>query len=183
MSPFVILAIITLIFLIILRFFWSRYNSFVIARNQVKNDFSDIEVQLKRKASLIERLVTLVREYAKHESGTFEEVAKARSALDTSKTAGETAAAENMLSKTLRSLFAVVENYPKLVASENFQGLRDDLKQTEDNIAKYREVYNETVKDYNNMVQTFPNLLAAGLFKFYEEELFQVSEAVANEQA
>lgn len=175
----VILAIIALILLIIFRFFLSRYNAFVVARNQVKTDFSDIDIQLKRKASLVEQLVSMVKDYAKHEKETFENVASARAALDTSKTAGEAAKAENLFSQTLRSLFAVVENYPKLQASENFLSLRDDLKETENLIAKYREEYNLAVQFYNNMVQMFPNLLAANLFKFYEEEPFQVNETTA----
>jgi LemA protein len=154
---------------------WSLYNRFIVQRNKVKTDYSDIDIQLKRRASLIDQLASLVKEYAKHEKETFEDVAMARSALDTSKSVKEAAKAENMLSSTLRSLFSVVENYPKLQASENFITLRDDLKETENMIAQYRETYNKTVQDYNNLVQTFPNLLAARLFQFYDEEFFEMS--------
>lgn len=115
----------------------------------------------------------MVKEYAKHEKGTFQGVARARSALDTSRTVQEAAQAESMFSKTLRSLFAVVENYPKLQASEGYQRLMADLKESEDLVAKYREEYNRSVQVYNNSIQTFPNLLVAGLFGFMEEELFQ----------
>ncbi|MCL5090795.1 MAG: LemA family protein [Patescibacteria group bacterium] len=169
---------------LILVYLWSVYNGFVVERNQVKTDYSDIDIQLKRRASLIEQLAALVKDYAKHEKETFENVSRARAALDTSKTAGQAAKAENMLSQTLRSLFSVVENYPKLLANESFQGLREDLKETENLIAKYREEYNKTVQNYNNLIQTFPNLLAASVFQFHEEELFQeMPEAVKEDGA
>lgn len=170
---FIILGALSVILLFILLYLWATYNSFIVSRNQVKTDFSDIEVQIKRRASLIEQLAQMVKEYATHEKSTFENVAKARAALDTSKSVGDTARAENMLTQTLRSLFMVIEDYPKLQASQNYLTLRDDLKETEDNIARYREDYNKTVQEYNNAIQTFPNLLVAALFKFYEEELFR----------
>lgn len=173
-SLFVVLSVLGGILFFILLYLWATYNTFIIRRNQVKTDFSDVEVQIKRRASLIERLATLVKEYAKHENATFENVAKARSALDTSKSVKDTAKAENMLTQTLRSLFMVTENYPKLQANENFLSLQTELKETENKIAQYREEYNQSVQQYNNLVQTFPNLLAAGLFQFQTEELFQV---------
>lgn len=156
----------------ILLYLWAMYNTFVTERNKVKTDYADIDVQLKRRASLIENIATLVREYAKHEKSTFEDVAKARSAIDNAKSAKESAKADNMLTSTLRSLFAVSEAYPKLLASENYQKLNETLQQTENGIAQYRETYNQTVLNYNNMLQIFPNLLVAKLFGFTEEELF-----------
>lgn len=175
MTLFAILGTVAGIILFTLLYVWSTYNAFITKRNQVKTDYADIDVQVKRRASLIENLANLVKEYAKHEKETFENVAKARSALDTSKNAAEAAKAENMFSQTLRSLFSVVEAYPKLQASENFQQLREDLKETENLIARYREEYNLTVQEYNNLIQTFPNLLAAALFQFRSEELFQAT--------
>lgn len=157
---------------VILLCLWIMYNSFIGARNQVKTDFADIDVQLRRRASLIENLVALVREYAKHENETFSQVAEARSALDKPRGAKETQAIDNMLTSALRSLFAVSEAYPKLLASENYKTLRDDLKETEDSIARYREEYNQTVLAFNTNIQIFPNLLAAKLFGFKDEELF-----------
>lgn len=154
-------------------YLWATFNTLIRKRNQVKTDFSDIDVQLKRRASLIQTLADLVRDYAKHEKETFENVSRARSALDASKTAHESAKAENMLSQTLRSLFMVVENYPKLQASENFRTLRDDLNQTENFIAQYREDYNRSVQNYNNAIQTFPNLLVVNILGFHQEELYQ----------
>jgi len=161
------------VLLLISLWLWGKYNTFIKTRNQVKTDFSDIDVQLKRRASLIERLAQLVKEYATHEKGTFENVAKARAALDTSKTAKEAAKAENMFTDTLKSLFAVVESHPKLQASQNYKDVQVELATTENLIAKYREEYNKTVQHYNNLVLTFPSLLAAKLFNFYEEDLFK----------
>lgn len=161
----------------VLLFLWTKYNSFIGARNKVKTDFADIDVQLRRRASLIENLVEVVREYAKHEKGTFSDVARARTALENPHGPKDSAKADNMLSQTLKSLFAVSEAYPALRASENFQSLRGDLKETEDRIAEYRETYNQTVLDYNTTIQTFPNLLVANLFGFLEEELFETDSA------
>jgi len=153
-------------------FLWGAYNSFIIARNKVKTDFADIDVQLKRRASLIENLASVVKEYSKHEQNTFENVAKARAAINNTQGAKDSAKAENMLTEALRSLFAVSEAYPELQASKNYSKLQDDLKETENLISAYRETYNQTVLDFNTQIQTFPNLLAAGLFGFKEEELF-----------
>lgn len=157
----------------ILLFLWFTYNAFIRQRNKVKTDFADIDVQLKRRASLIENLVAIVREYAKHEKTTFSDVAKARATLDKPHSPKQSAIADNILTSALRSLFAVSEDYPDLVASKNYQDLRGDIKETENLIANYREEYNQTVLDFNTMLQTFPNLLAASLFGFKEEELFQ----------
>lgn len=160
----------------ILLFLWAKYNGFITARNKVKTDFADINVQLRRRASLIENLVEVVREYAKHEKTTFSDVAKARSALENPHGPKDSAKADNMLTQTLKSLFAVSEAYPELRASENYQSLRGDIKETEDKIAQYREQYNQTVLDYNTTIQTFPNLLVANLFGFQEEELFEIDQ-------
>lgn len=169
------------IFCFLFLYLWGSYNTFIKSRNQVKTDFADVDVQLKRRASLIENLASVVKAYAKHEKDTFEGVAKARSALNSAQGPKDSAKAENMFTQTLRSLYAVSESYPELRASENFQRLQDDLKQTEDSIAQYREVYNQTVLSYNTKIQTFPNLLAAGLFGFSEEELFEVANPESTE--
>lgn len=159
--------------LFLLMYIWSTYNAFIRSRNQVKTDFADVDVQLKRRASLIDNLVEVVREYSKHEKDTFENVAKARTALNQPHGPKEAAHVENMLADTMKTLFAVSESYPKLRASENYQRLQSDLKETEDNVAKYRETFNQSVMAYNTLLQTFPNLLVSGLFGFHEEELFQ----------
>jgi len=176
-----LLWIVGVILLVILLYLWATFNAFIEGRNRVKTDFADIDVQLRRRASLIENLVEIVREYAKHEKGTFKEVTEARSALESPHGPKESAKIENMLTQTLKSLFAVSEAYPKLQASQNYQRLQDDLKETEDLIAKYREEYNQTVLEFNTMVQTFPNLLVASLFGFRDEELFQPGETGRDE--
>ncbi len=167
-----LLAIVTLIFI----FLWQKYNQFVILKNQVKTDFADIDVQLKRRASLIERLAGMVREYATHEEKTMTQVAKARSMIDSSKTAQDAAKAENFLTQTLRSLAMVVEAYPKLQANDGYLELQKELQGTENKVATYRESYNMTVLDYNNQVQTFPNLIAATIFQFKPESLFTAQD-------
>ncbi|PIY80684.1 MAG: hypothetical protein COY80_01760 [Candidatus Pacebacteria bacterium CG_4_10_14_0_8_um_filter_42_14] len=173
MSIFQILSIISATIGAILLYLLATYNSLIRLRNRVKTDFSDVDIQLHRRSSIIQSLVELVKEYAKHEKETFTGVAKARAALDNSKTAGEKAQADNMLTDTLRSLMMVTEAYQELKADKNFQELHRDLLSTENMIAKYREEYNRTVERFNNMIQTFPNLLVAGLFAFNSEPLFQ----------
>lgn len=168
-----LLWILTGLLAFVLLFLWNRYNAFVSGRNRVKTDFADIGVQLRRRASLIENLVAVVREYAKHEKTTFSDVTKARAALENPHGPKDSAKADNMLTQTLKSLFAVSEAYPELRASENYQSLRGDIKETEDRIAQYRETYNQTVLNYNTTIQTFPNLLVVNLFGFQDEELFE----------
>lgn len=172
---FPVLGVLAIILILVLIFLLTRYNSFIKNRNQVKTDFSDIDIQLTRRSSLIGKLVEIVQGYAKHEKSTFTQVTEARSALDNSKTVQEKAQADNLLTQTLKSIFMVVENYPELKANENYLQLQRDLKETEDNIAHYREDYNRSVQEYNNSIQTFPNLLAAFIFKFYEEDFFQTT--------
>ncbi len=168
---FLVLGVLSIALIFIMMYFWKMYNAFIVMQNQVKTDFSDILVQIKRRASLIETLAALVKEYAKHEQDTFQNVAKARSAVDTSKSTKDAAKAENMLTDTLRSLFAVSENYPKLQASANYADLQAQLEETENLIAQYRETYNVAVQQYN-LIQVFPNLIPAAVFKFTEEDFF-----------
>lgn len=175
-SPIQLLWTITGVILVIFFYVWSVYNAIVRKRNQVRTDFSDIDIQLKRKSSLVQNLADLVREYAKHEQTTLENVAKARSAVDTSKSARDQAKAENMITETMRSLFMVVEQYPQLQASENYKLLRNDLSETENMIANYREEYNRSVQDYNTYIQTFPNLLITKVLRISDEQLFQTAE-------
>lgn len=168
--PFFAILSVGLIFIFL--YFWKMYNAFIVMHNQVKTDFSDVLIQIKRRASLIERLASLVKEYAKHENETFKQVAQARSAVDTSNSTKSAAKAENMLTDTLRSLFAVSESYPKLQASTNYADLQSQLEETENLIAQYREQYNIAVQEYNNLLQVFPNLIPAAIFKFTEEDFF-----------
>ena len=177
MSITLIVGIIVLIIIIIVVvYFISIYNSLVNLRNRVKNAWSQIDVQLKRRTDLIPNLVETVKGYAKHERGVFENVTKARAGLMNAQTVQENAKANNMLTDALKSLFAVAENYPDLKASQNFQDLQRQLSETEDKIAYSRQFYNDTVLMYNNKIQMFPSNLVANQFHFEESEFFEVPE-------
>lgn len=152
------------------------YNSLITLRNRVREAWSQIDVQLKRRSSLIPNLVEAVKGYAKHEKSVFAEVTKARSALMSAGNPGEAAAANNMLTGALKSLFAVAEAYPALRASENFKQLQDELSDTETKVAASRQFYNTNVLDYNTSLQTFPTALIAGMFNFMPDEFFKASE-------
>ena len=173
----IIEIIILIIVILLVIYVVSIYNSLVTLRNRVKNAWSQIDVQLKRRTDLIPNLVETVKGYATHERGVFENVAKARSGLMNATTVKETAEANNVLTDTLKSLFAVAENYPQLKASENFRELQNSLQETEDKIAYSRQFYNDTVLMYNNKVQMFPSNLMANAFNFTESEFFEVAES------
>lgn len=155
------------------------YNSLVRLSVRVDEAWSDITVQLKRRADLIPNLVNTVKGYAKHESGVFEEVTKARAAVVDAKGVQETADAENMLTGALKSLFAVAEAYPDLKANENFKHLQEELVDTEDKIQAARRFYNGSARDLNIKVKTVPYNFFAGMFGFKEREFFEVEEAEA----
>lgn len=152
------------------------FNGLITKRNRVKEAYSQIDVQLKRRASLIPNLVESVKGYVKHEKEVLEEVTKARSALMSAGTPGKQAAANDMLTGALKSLFAVAEAYPTLKANENFKQLQDELSDTETKVAASRQFYNTNVLDYNTSIQTFPNSFFAGMFNFGPEEFFKASE-------
>lgn len=152
------------------------YNSLVRLKNQVKNAFAQIDVQLKRRNDLIPNLMETVKGYMKHEKEVLENVTKARSAIMAAETFDDKAKASNMLSSTLKSLFAVSENYPQLKANENFMQLQEELTGTENKIAYSRQSYNDMVMMYNNKVETFPSNMLAGMFNFVQEKLFETPE-------
>ncbi|MDY0266880.1 MAG: LemA family protein [Methanimicrococcus sp.] len=150
------------------------YNGLVKSRNFVENAWGQIDVQLKRRYDLIPNLVETVKGYAGHEKETLENVVKARSAMMGATTVAEKAEASNMLSSTLKSLFAVAENYPDLKANDSFLDLQKQLKESEDKIAYTRQFYNDTVTKYNIDIQTIPRNIIAGMFGFTKKELFEV---------
>ncbi len=152
------------------------YNSLVTLRNRVREAWSQIDVQLKRRSSLIPNLVEAVKGYAKHEKDVFAEVTKARSALMKADNPHAAAEANNMLTGALKSLFAVAEAYPNLRATENFKQLQDELSDTETKVAASRQFYNTNVLDYNNSLQMFPTMLIANMFHFMPEEFFKATE-------
>lgn len=154
----------------------ATYNNLVTLRNRVREAWSQIDVQLKRRSSLIPNLVETVKGYAKHEKGVLEEVTKARTALMGAKDPHSAADANNMLTGALKSLFAVAENYPQLRASENFKQLQDELSDTETKVAASRQFYNTNVLDLNNTMEMFPQVLIANMFGFKKEEFFKATE-------
>jgi len=165
-----------LVVLIIVIFFTiiiAVYNSLIKLQNGVEGAWSQINVQLERRSDLIDNLVETVKGYSIHEKTTFQEVSQARSQLNNAETVKENEEADNVLTGTLKSLFAVAENYPELKADENFLELQDQLSQTEDKIADYRELYNEIVLTYNNKREVFPNSIIANFFSFPEAEYFE----------
>lgn len=164
-------------FLLILAFYiWYLYNNLITLRMRVKEAWSQIDVQLKRRADLIPNLVESVKGYAKHEKSVFENVTKARSALLKAKGPANKATANNELVGALKTLFAVAENYPQLKANENFLQLQKELSDTEDKVAYARQFYNTAVTEYNTRLAIFPNVFIANYFAFKKEEFFEASE-------
>jgi len=161
------------------------YNGLVKLRVRVDEAWSDITVQLKRRADLIPNLIESVRGYAKHEKEVFEKVTEARSAIMSAAQKGpkEAAVAENQFEGALKSLFAVAENYPDLKATQNFQQLSAEITDTEDKIQASRRFYNGGVRDLNTKIQTFPSNIFAGLFGFKLREFFEVEDRAALEDA
>ena len=170
-----LLPILIVIIIIILVAIVAIYNGLVTARNKVKNAWAQIDVQLNRRADLIPNLVETVKGYAAHESSVFEDVTAARAGLMNANGVKEISEANNQLSSTLKTLFAVAENYPELKANENFKDLQAQLAQTEDKIAYSRQFYNDTVLMYNNKCQTFPSNIFAGMFGFKEADFFEAA--------
>ncbi len=153
------------------------YNRLVVMRTRVNNAWSQIDVQLRRRYDLIPNLVEAVKGYATHEKKLFLEVTEARSRAVSAGAVGEQAEAENMLTGTLRSLFAVAENYPDLKANQNFMMLQEELSGTESKIAFARQFYNDTVMNFNAGIQTFPNSVIAGMFAFKKRDYFEADES------
>lgn len=156
-----------------------KYNSFVTLRNRVEESWADIDVQLKRRYDLIPNLVNIVKGYAAHESSVFEKVTEARANSISAEQKGDKAGiaeSENMLTGTLKSLFAVAESYPDLKANTNFLELQRELSDTENKIQAARRFYNGNVRDVNTAIQAFPGNLIASMFKFKAMEFYQLEE-------
>jgi LemA protein len=177
MPALIILIVLAVIVLGILLWIAGAYNGLVRLRNQVENAWAQIDVQLKRRCDLIPNLVETVKGYAKHESGTLEKVIQARNMAMAATTVGERAQAENALTGTLKTLFAVAEAYPDLKANSNFISLQEELTSTENKVAFSRQFYNDSVMSYNTSIEVFPQNFIAGLFHFVRREFFEVKEA------
>lgn len=169
---------------VLVLFVWATYNGLVKLKVRVEEAWSDITVQLKRRADLIPNLVESVKGYASHEKEVFENVTKARADVlsATAKGPAETAKAENQFEGALKSLFAVAEAYPQLRASENFQQLQAELVDTEDKIQGSRRFYNAGVRDLNTKIQQFPANVVAGMFSFKSKEFFEVEDMASVEK-
>lgn len=180
----ILLWVVLALVVVVVGFFWVTYNSLVKLKVRVEEAWSDITVQLKRRADLIPNLIETVKGYAAHEKQVFEDVTKARSEVLAATTKGpaETAKAENQFEGALKSLFAVAEAYPQLRASENFQQLQNELVDTEDKIQASRRFYNGGVRDLNTKVQQFPSNLIAGMLGFASKEFFEVEDMAAVEK-
>jgi len=157
------------------------YNRLITLLNRAKEAFADIDVQLKRRYNLIPNLVETVKGYATHERELFEKVTKARTQAMGAQTMKERGEAENVLSSTLKTLFAVAENYPQLKASENFLELQRELRDTEDKIQAARRFYNTNVRDLNIKIESFPVNLIASTLGFKKMEFFEIETAIARE--
>ncbi len=167
---------IVLAILLTLVYVWSTYNSLIRLKNNVEEGYSTMDVYLKKRYDLIPNLVATVKGYAKHEKETLEKVVQARNlAMDA--TGADKAKAENALSSTLKSLFALSENYPELKANANFMDLQSQLQQLELDIANARKYYNGVVKQLNNRIQVFPSNIIARMFGFTAKEMYEVDSA------
>ncbi|HEY4506705.1 MAG TPA: LemA family protein [Candidatus Paceibacterota bacterium] len=173
--------IILLVVVVVALWFMGAFNILVRSRNRVKESWSDIDVQLKRRYDLIPNLVETVKGYASHESQVFERVTKARSAAMGASSIAEHGQAENMLSGALKSLFALSEAYPTLRASENFAKLQDELSDTENKIQAARRFYNTNVMTINTQIEQFPTNIVAGMFGFKKEQFFELDNAAQRE--
>lgn len=161
----------------IIMFFWAGYNGLVRKKNECEEGFATMDVYLQKRYDLIPNLVATVKGFAKHESETLEKVIQARNmAMQAKPGSAEQADAENVLNGTLKSLFALTENYPTLQANTNFMDLQSQLKVIEQDIASSRRYYNAVVKEYNNKIQMFPTNLLARLFRFEKKAMFEIEE-------
>ena len=176
MIAVIVLIVIVVVIVAVLA---GMYNGLVKRRNQVDNSWSQIDVQLKRRHDLIPNLVEAVKDYMSFEQETLTNVTKARTAAIDASAKGPQAVAEaeNALTGTLKSLFAVTENYPDLKSNQNVIQLQEELTSTENKIAFARQFYNDSVLTFNNQVQTFPSNLIAGMFNFTTRQFFEVPEA------
>jgi len=170
------LIIVLVVIAVVVIFFISIYNSLIQLRNRVKNAWSQIDVQLKRRHDLIPNLLETVKGYMKHERDIMENITKYRSQAMDAKGVGDKAQAEGLLSGALGQLRVQVENYPDLKANQNFLALQEELTSTENKISYSRQSYNDQVLFYNNKIQMFPSNIIAGMFKFNEEEFFEVED-------
>jgi len=170
-----IVGAIVVILVLVLLWMVGIYNRFIVLRNRIDNAFSQIDVQLRRRYDLIPNLVEIVKGYAKHEKETLAEVIKARGGL-VQGTPDDRIASNNMLTQAMGKLMVVMEQYPKLMANENFLKLQDELAGTENKISYVRTAYNDSVLELNNAIQVFPGSVIAGMFAFIQRKYLETPE-------
>lgn len=181
MTTLIVVLVVGGVLLLLLLWLMGMYNALQRARLRVREAWSGIDIQLRRRASLIPNLVETVKGYAAHEREVLENVTRARSMLESAQGAREAAQADNVLTQALRSLFAVAENYPDLKANQNFLELQRELTDTEDKIAYARQFYNANVKRYNELLVTIPSAFIASLFRFQPAEFYEAEEEARQE--
>jgi LemA protein len=176
LAGFIPLIIVIVIVVILVIALVAMYNNFVRLRNRVEEAFSTMDVYMKKRFDLIPNLVETVKGYAAHESGTLDKVTSARSMIQSATTPEQRLQGESMLTSTLRSLFAVAENYPDLKANQNFMELQGELSKIEDEIAQSRKYYNAIVREFNTACETFPSVIVARMFRFERKPMFEVDD-------
>lgn len=164
------------VILVVLAFVAVTYNSLVVLRNRVKDQWSQIDVQLKRRFDLIPNLVETVKGYAKHESETLEAVISARNTFLGAQTPEQEMESNNQLTGALSKLFALAESYPDLKANQGFLDLQNELTETEDKVAAARQFYNDTVLQFNNKIEMFPSNFIANIFNFKQATFFEIEK-------
>jgi len=179
MDPILLIVIVVVLLLVVGIYLWATYNSLVTLNVRVEEAWSDITVQLKRRADLIPNLIESVKGYASHERGVFEAVTKARAETMSAQGPAEAAVAENHMQAALKSIFAVAEAYPQLQASQNFLQLQGELVDTEDKIRAARRFYNGGVREFNTKIKVFPNNMWAKNLGFSERAFFDVADAAS----
>lgn len=172
----IILTVVGLLLLGVIIYFVSIFNGLVRLKNNIKKSWSNINVLLKQRSDELPKLINSVKGYMKHEKGVLTELTKARTAFLSAKTMSQKAAADNMISGTLKTLFAVAENYPNLKANENFMQLQNRISGLENELADRREFYNDSVNTYNIRIESFPDMFVAGMMKLQQKEMFKVTE-------
>lgn len=173
----IVIAVIVIVLVLIALWYFATYNSLVSLRNRVSDGWSQIDVQLKRRADLIPNLVETVKAYAKHEKSTLEDVVKARNTFVSANTMEDEMKASNELSNVISKLLMLQEAYPELKANSNFISLQNDLKETEDKISIMRQFYNDTVMKYNNKIEMVPSCIVAKMSHFEKSKFFEADKS------
>lgn len=176
MEIYIILGIVVSVIVLIVAWIIKTYNKLIQLRNKVKDQWSQVDIQLKKRFDLIPNIVETVKGYAKHERETLNDVIEARNSAISAKTPNLEMEANNQLSGALSKLFVLSEAYPELKADNNFKDLQENLKDVEDKIAYARQFYNDTVLKYKNAIETFPTVLIAGMLGFKQEQFFEATD-------